>query len=94
MGFFLQIGSTEPRSSTQMSLDSDTLLKEFVGYFAYLNLLYFPITFLKIPLTILNETCSGGIGEIFDVVSFLDLLYFSFSMVVCRNKPTKGLSIN
>ena len=76
-----------------MSLDSDTLLKEFVAYFVYLNLIYFPIPFLKIPLTILNETYSGGIGEIFDTVSFLDLLYFSFSIVVCRNKPTKGLSI-
>ena len=84
---------TESRSSTQMSLDSDTLLKEFVAYFVYLNLIYFSIPFLKIPLTILNETCSGGIGEIFDTVSFLDLLYFSFSIVVCRNKPTKGLSI-
>ena len=84
---------TESRSSTQMSLDSDTLLKEFVAYFVYLNLIYFPIPFLKIPLTILNETCNGGIGEIFDIVSFLDLLYFSFSIVVCRNKPTKGLSI-
>ena len=84
---------TESRSSTQMSLDSDTLLKEFVAYFVYLNLIYFPIPFLKIPLTILNETCSGGIGEIFDTVSFLDLLYFSFSIVVCRNKPTKRLSI-
>ena len=84
---------TESRSSTQMSLDSDTLLKESVAYFVYLNLIYFPIPFLKIPLTILNETCSGGIGEIFDTVSFLDLLYFSFSIVVCRNKPTKGLSI-
>ena len=84
---------TESRSSTQMSLDSDKLLKEFVAYFVYLNLIYFPIPFLKIPLTILNETCSGGIGEIFDIVSFLDLLYFSFSIVVCRNKPTKGLSI-
>ena len=84
---------TESRSSTQMSLDSDTLLKEFVAYFVYLNLIYFPIPFLKIPLTILNETCSGGIGEIFDIVSFLDLLYFSFSIVVCRNKPTKRLSI-
>ena len=84
---------TESRSSTQMSLDSDTLLKEFVAYFVYLNLIYFPIPFLKIPLTILNETFSVGVGEIFDTVSFLDLLYFSFSIVVCRNKPTKGLSI-
>ena len=66
------------------------LLKEF---FAYLNFNLLSHTFLEnSPNTVLSGTFSGGAGEIFNVVSFLDLQYVSFSMVVYRNKSTKGFS--
>ena len=49
--------------------------------FAYLNFNLLSHNFLENSRdTILNGTCSGGIGEIFNLVSFFDLQYVSFSM--------------
>lgn len=73
-----------------ISSDSNTLLKEFVTYFAYLNLNLYPCTFLENSSNIiLNRRRSGNIAEISDIVPFLDLLYISFGIVVCRNNSTK-----
>lgn len=77
-----------------ISSDSNTLLKEFVTYFAYLNLNLYPYTFLENSSNIiLNRRRSGNIAEISDIVPFLDLLYISFGIVVCRNNSTKWSSI-
>ena len=68
-----------------------SVVKEF---FTYLNFNLFPHNFLENSRnTILNGKFSGGIGEIFNLVSFLDPQYVSFHMVVYRNTSTKGLSL-
>ena len=89
---WVNLGAQGKHLAIHNSLDLDTLLKELVAYFAHLNFSLFSYIFLEnSPNTILNGTFRGGIGEIFDVVFFLDLQYVLFSMLVYRNKLTKGL---
>ena len=89
---WVNLGAQGKHLAIHNSLYLDTLLKELVAYFAYLNFSLFSCTFLEnSPNTILNGTFSGGTGEIFDVVFFLDLQYVLFSMLVYHNKSTKGL---
>ena len=89
---WVNLGAQGKHLAINNSLYLDTLLKELVAYFAYLNFSLFSCTFLEnSPNTILNGTFSGGTGEIFDVVFFLDLQYVLFNMLVYRNKSTKGL---
>ena len=62
---WVNLGAQGKHLAIHNSLYLDTLLKELVAYFAYLNFSLFSCTFLEnSPNTILNGTFSGGTGDI------------------------------